>query len=268
MIEVTDFEEQVLKESHSRPVLVDFWAPWCGPCRQLGPVLERLESEDGAPFLLAKLNTDEDPTTAGRYAIRSIPAVKLFVDGRVSDEFIGALPEAQVRRWLELALPSESRRLILQARDLLEAGDEVEAESLLAEVLETEPRNADAAIFMSRLLLFRDRERAATLARTAVQLDRSHYELGEAIWTIAELAKARTEGLPEDAAKQAYVEAIEALDRNDLDSALSSFVQSVRVNRKYHVESARRACLALFVVLGRDDPLTRKHQRALEMALF
>jgi putative thioredoxin len=268
LIDVTDFEEQVIRQSHSTPVLVDFWAAWCGPCRQLGPVLERIAGEEGAGFVLAKVDTDRDPATAGRYAIRSIPAVKLFVDGRVTDEFVGALPETQVRAWLNRALPSESRHVLLEARTLIEAGSDAEAEALLNNVLQAEPGNAEAAITLARLILFRDSERAVRLARDAARLDASNYETAEAISAIAGLRDTDVAQLPDDPAAPPFVHAVQALREGDIDSALAGFVDSVRANRKYRDDAARRACLAIFKLLGKDDPRTRKHQRSLETALF
>ena len=113
-----DFDTAVLARSREVPVLVDFWAPWCGPCRVLKPLLEKLAADYGGRFELAKLNSDEAPSVSARYAVRSIPAVKLFVDGQVVDEFTGALPEGQVRAFLDAHLPDEAEQLRRQAATL------------------------------------------------------------------------------------------------------------------------------------------------------
>lgn len=113
-----DFDTAVLARSREVPVLVDFWAPWCGPCRALKPLLEKLAGEYGGRFELAKLNSDEAPSVSARYAVRSIPAVKLFVGGEVVDAFTGALPEGQLRAFLDTHLPDEAERLRRQAAEL------------------------------------------------------------------------------------------------------------------------------------------------------
>ena len=100
-----DFEKDVIEASHEGPVVVDFWAPWCGPCRILGPTLEKLADEQQDRWTLAKLNTDVYPQFARRYGVQGIPSVKLFRGGEVVDEFVGAMPEPMIRRWLDEALP-------------------------------------------------------------------------------------------------------------------------------------------------------------------
>jgi len=265
MIDVSNFEQDVLAGSHEKPVLVDFWAPWCGPCRQLGPILERLSEEPEAPFVLAKLNTDEDQATAARYGIRSIPAVKLFVDGEVVDEFIGALPEQQVRAWLKRAIPSETRRLVQDARQTLTAGDNGQAEALLEEALTLEPGNAEAALLLAKLVVFKDPARADQLSRTPG----AAFDEAQAVQRIAGLLNdAGASDLPDDPAREAYLGGAEALAAGDIDAALTKLVDSVRRNRRFHDDAARKTCLALFAVLGDRHELTLKHRRSLEMALF
>jgi len=265
MIDVADFEQEVLAASHERPVLVDFWAPWCGPCRQLGPILEKLSEEEGAGFTLAKLNTDENQTVAAQYGIQSIPAVKLFVDGEVADEFIGALPERQVRDWLASAIPSETRRIVEDARAAFNAGAHEDAEALLEEVMVLEPSNAAAALLLAKLIVFKDPARAEALSHTPD----ADFADAEAVETVVRLLQKGAEpDLPESPGRDAYVEAVGALGQGDIGAALGGLVDSVRRDRHFHDDIARRTLLHLFNVLGDRHELTLKHRRALEMALF
>jgi putative thioredoxin len=267
-VDVTDFEQQVLEASREGPVLVDFWAEWCGPCRQLGPVLEKIAGEDGAGFTLAKVNTDLNPEVSQRYGIRSIPAVKLFADGEVVDEFIGALPETQVRQWLEKAVPSETKQRVAEAQAAFDAGSRDEAKSILESVLQQDPTNAAAQALLARCIAFEDPARAESLAAHAARTDAAHYDIARAVQLAAELQALDVAGLPDDPAREAFSQAVTSLKTGDLDAALTAFVQCVRANRRYQDEAPRKACVALFTLLGKDDELTKKHRRALEMALF
>ena len=267
-IDVTDFEQQVLQASREGPVLVDFWAEWCGPCRQLGPVLEKIADEDGAGFTLAKVNTDHNPEVSQRYGIRSIPAVKLFSDGEVVDEFIGALPEKQVRQWLEKAVPSESKARVAEAQAALDEGRTDEAKSILEAVLQQEPSNAAGGALLARCVAFDDPKRAQELASQAARTDAAYVPLSVSIQTLAGLTEVAPASLPADPSRDAVDAAIDALTRSDIDAALTGFVQAVRLNKGYGDGLARRACLAIFAVLGEKSELTKKHRRALEMALF
>src|SRR5512146_24625 len=128
--EVRDFEKDVIERSFTVPVVVDFWAEWCGPCKMLGPILERLESQSGGKWVLAKVDTDHNEDLAIRYGVRGIPNVKLFVEGKVANEFTGALPERMVVQWLEKALPDQGRKELERAELLIHQGQGEEARRL------------------------------------------------------------------------------------------------------------------------------------------
>jgi len=267
--EVNDFQTDVIDASTDEPVLVDFWAPWCGPCRQLSPVLESL-AEETDDWSLVKVNVDDNGPVAQQYGVRGIPAVKLFVDGEVEAEFTGVKPEHQLRDWLDENLPSEEKSRVEQATDALEQGNHQKAERLLWPVLEDNPDHDAAQTLMARALVFKDPDRAQVLADEADVADPDLRRARESVRTITHLLERGDDpsSLPENGVKDTYVAAIEALDERDLETALQNFIEVVRTNRDYDDDGARKACVALFTLLGEQHPLTQEHRRTFDMALY
>ena len=259
-----DFQQDVLAASHDQPVLVDFWAPWCGPCRVLGPVLDRLAAED-TRWTLAKVNTDHHPELMAQYGIRGIPAVKLFVDGAVAAEFTGALPEHAVRTWLAEYLPSPARQTLAEAEARLAEGTTVAARALLESVLESEPDEdtAEAAhLLLARLVVFEEPERAAALVQGLIGLE------ADAIRSLADHLQQDPAALPESPVRATYAEGLRALRAEDFDTALSHFIQVIQRDRSYDDDGARKAAVALFQVLGEHDPIVQKHRPLFNMSLY
>jgi putative thioredoxin len=267
--EVNDFQTDVIDASADDPVLVDFWAPWCGPCRQLSPVLESL-AEEADDWSLVKVNVDDNQAPAQQYGVRGIPAVKLFVDGEVEAEFTGVKPENQIQHWLDENLPSEEKSRIDQAKEALDEGNHQEAEHLLWPVLEDNPEHDEAQVLMARALVFKDADRARVLANEAEVADPDLRQMRESVRTILRLLERGEDpsSFPENGVKDTYVAAIEALDDQDVETALQNFIEVVRTNRDYDDDGARKACIALFTLLGEQHPLTQEHRRTFDMALY
>ena len=267
--EVDDFQADVIDTSDETPVVVDFWAPWCGPCRQLSPVLESL-AEAADDWQLVKVNVDDHQEAAQAYGVRGIPAVKLFADGEVVAEFTGAKPKHAIQKWLEENLPSEEKSRIEKAKAELEEGNHEEAEHLLWPVLEDNPDHDEAQVLMARALAFKDPTRAQALADSAEVADPTLRQVRESVQTLARLLEMADDlsSLPEGDAKDTYVAGIKALADQDYDAALDHFIDVVRVHREYDDDGARRACIALFTLLGEDHPVTQEHRRTFDMALY
>ncbi len=266
--DISDFNREVLEESIRVPVVVDFWAEWCGPCKVLGPVLEELAQQANGAWKLAKLNTEKFPDLAKQFGIRGIPAVKMFVEGKPVDEFVGALPKYQVEYWLQKALPSRYRKDILAAEYLAAEGKQEEAAHVLETVLQNEPGNVEARVMLARLVLFENPKRAGELLETT---EEPLY--GEQIVSIRTLSRVLglagdPSSLPDSPGKTLYLRALDALRRRDFDAALIEFIGVLKDNRYYDDDGSRKACIAIFKFLGEEHELTQKHRREFSSALY
>ena len=272
-----NFESDVLERSHEVPVLVDFWAPWCGPCQVLGPVLERLADEYSGKFVLAKVNVDESPSLAGAFGIQGIPAVKLIKDGEIAGEFTGALPEPAVREMLSRYLPSEHDEQADQAADLEEQGKPAEAQAIYQSILDAEPNHAKSLLGLGRVLMNggdRDGalnylERISPAAAERKEADRLIARLQLQGDHSADEATLRQKLAAQPESVEARFDLAQALAANEkFDEALSEFLNIVKSDRGFRDDGARKAMVQIFDVLPPDDPLIDKYRSELAKVLF
>jgi putative thioredoxin len=260
VIEATDatFGSAVLEESYRRPVVVDFWAGWCQPCRLIGPVLERLAGEHHGEFLLAKLDVDANPQISQAFRIQSIPAVKAFRDGRLISEFVGAIPEAQIREFLRTVLPTEADRLVVEGEEAERAGRIDEAERRYRSAFEADPKRRFAALGLARIAATRgDADEARRLLeplRPDPEAERVLAAIDVSEWTGSDDGSPLARG-ERSAAEGRFEEALEA------------FLDLVRAGGEER-DAARESMLKVFSVLGDADPLTARYRRELARALF
>jgi putative thioredoxin len=275
-VDDTTFYQQVLVRSHELPVVVDFWAPWCGPCRQLAPILERVAASATGRFVLAKLNVDDSPAVARQYGVQSIPLVVAFRDGQPVNQFLGLQPEAAVREFVARLEPSEADRLVREAAQLAEQGERSAAEARYREALAAEPRHERALLGLARLVGARGEVEPALelLARiapgsaAASEVDRLAAELRMRAHGSADQAglRNRIASDPKDfAARLELGRALAAIQRHD--EALALLIDVIRSSAA-HVEQARKAVLDVFELLGPRHPLTQQYRKQLAQALF
>lgn len=263
VVEVTDqdFPRTVLEESRRRPVVVDFWAAWCAPCRMIGPVLERLADEYGGRFLLAKLDVDANPQAAATFRIQSIPAVKAFAHGQVVQEFMGAIPEPAIRQFIDSVLPSEADRLAARAEDEERAGRADEAERLFRQALAADPTHRRATLGVGRLAAMRGELDEARTLLTALRPDAEAERLLAAI-EVSEWGSPSADG------RGPLAQAERAAAEGRWQEALDVFLAAVRNGTDEDRVRARDGMLKLFAVLGDEDPLTQEYRRKLAAELF
>lgn len=263
------FATEVLERSHEVPVVVDFWAAWCGPCKVLGPTLERLAAEGAGAWELAKLDVDAHPQLSAQFGIKGIPTVIAFRDGRPVSSFTGALPEQAVRQFLSELVPSELDLAADQGQLLLEAGDDPGAEAAWRAVLAQDPTHAGAGIGLAGLLI----ERGDHAGALTVLGSLAPTEVVRQLQVLARLGDAGDPGALEAAARRggavdvlAYGRALAGAGRHE--EALTRLLEVVERKEGDISDQARKAMLDLFELLGPESPLTVGFRRRLAAALF
>ena len=272
-----DFGQLVLERSRALPIVVDFWAEWCGPCRQLAPILERLAAEHEGQFELVKVDVDACPATAQHYGVRSIPLLLGFKDAQAVVELGGAQPEAAVRTFLARLLPTQADELAAEAGELAAAGHARAAEERFAQALALETRHPAALVGLAKLRAS-EGERAEALdllarlsadgelAREAERLAAELRTQGEGTGDEASL-RAQVDAEPRDLdARLALGRALAAAGRHE--EALEQLIEVVRSDPTHADEAARQTMLDLFEVLGAEHELTARFRRELARALF
>ena len=269
--------EAVMTESMERLVVVDFWAPWCQPCRMLGPVLEKIADEFGGRFLLAKVNTDTEQQIAGAFGVQSLPTVVAIDKGQPVDAFQGAMGEAEVREWIGRFLPSQIDDLLAEAEQL-QHSNVPEAIAAYRKAAETEPSSQRATFGLTRLLVEDNQlEEADRVLTEWTETGQPLGSEGEAIRSMLELrmnaesdelaaARAASDADPSDLSKRlALASALAADGKNE--PAMETALDVVRGDRGDHREAAKTFLLGLFEKLG-PSPLTSRYRRQLTTALY
>lgn len=280
-IDVTEenFQTEVLDKSKSVPVLVDFWAEWCQPCQILKPVLEKLADEYQGKFVLAKVNADANQQLAASFGVRGIPDVKAVYDGKIVNEFSGVLPEAEIRKFLDLVIPNESEALRLDAIAVLESGDTDAALTLLDKAIASDPNNFKAQIDKAEICVSKnDMETAEAILKKLPLPARESDPRIEEMETRIEIGK-RNQDLPDKDALLASVQS----NPNDLqaklnlanvliaeqnyDAALELLFEMIRQDRHFSDDIARKTVLEIFTLMGPQSPTVRDARKKLASLL-
>jgi putative thioredoxin len=275
-VDERNFQQEVIERSRTVPVVIDFWAPWCGPCRTLGPTLEKLAAEAKGAWVLAKVNVDNNQRLAQAFGVQGIPAVKAVRDGRLVDEFTGALPESQVRSWLKRFVPVSAEE---EAEDLraLETTNPGAAEQQYRKLLEKDNKQDDIRLALGRLLLAQHSPEGVALLQ-AITLGSPHYSEAQAWLTLDEYCKSigdenafdllmHVDQNPADLDAR-YQLAAHYVGGRSYEPAIDQLLEIITHQRGFRDDAARKMLLAIFSALGSQHQLSTAGRRRLANLLF
>lgn len=281
IVDVTDadFAEKVLDASKERPVVVDFWADWCGPCQILGPVLERLAEEFGGAFLLARVDVEQAPTLARQFQIQSIPLVMLFRDGQPVEQFVGVLPEQQIRNFLKKHCPRESDQLVVFGREKMSDKDWEAAFQHFKRALALEPDHPGALLGMAEVAwkkrnldeMVRCLEAINPLAPEAeaaagLKAQARFYQLCQEAGGLETCRKKAQADAKELEARYQYACCLAAEER--YRDALQELLQIVSLDREFKDEAPRKIMVEIFNIVGTRSPLADEYRTRLARTIF
>lgn len=268
------FDTEVIERSFEVPVVVDFWAPWCGPCRMLGPILERLAADPNLDFVLAKVNVDNNPRISMQFQVQGIPAVKAFINGEIMAEFVGALPEARVRQFIEKLIPNEVDDAFNEAKSLVATHHWAEAEEFLQEFIEDFPAYPGARLLLARALLAQG-VGCEAIAYLENSTDGTDLLQAQRLMPLANfLCRVTTDdndGIDPDEfdpIEMQYRQAARLLRRSNFEAAMDGLIDVLRQNKRYRKGEPRNVLLAIFDLLGDSDTLTQTYRNELASVLF